>query len=104
MSEGELENGIKGTLPPCLDFAVYHLQQYSFTFKDLPTTMGRKTLSKEGRAALAQSRGFFEQRTSALQNALSQIEQRSLSGATKSKHVDVEEVFQEYVRETQHCT
>jgi hypothetical protein len=93
VSEGELENGIKGTLPPCLDFAFYHLQHSSFTFKSLPTTMGRKTLSEEARNALARSRGCFEQITSEQQNALSQIKQRSLSSATKVKHVDVGEVF-----------
>jgi hypothetical protein len=99
VSEGELENGIKGTLPPCLDFAVYHLQHSSFTFKDLlPSTMGRKTLSREGRAALARTRGYFAQTTPEQQKVLGQIEQRSLSGATKVKHVDVGNVFQEYVR------
>lgn len=97
MSEGELENGIKGTLPPCLDFEFYHLQHSLFTFKD-PGTMGRKTLSKEEQAALAQSRGYFKQKTSEEKNAIGQVEQKYLSGATKVRHVDVGEVFQKYVR------
>ncbi|KFZ17580.1 hypothetical protein V501_01669 [Pseudogymnoascus sp. VKM F-4519 (FW-2642)] len=59
--------------------------------------MGRKTLSKEEQAALARSRGCFEQKTSEEKNALGRVEQKSLSGATKVRHVDVGEVFQNFL-------
>jgi hypothetical protein len=33
VSEGECEYGIKGTLMPCLDFAVYYLQHIIVVYK-----------------------------------------------------------------------
>ncbi|KFY82068.1 hypothetical protein V498_08656, partial [Pseudogymnoascus sp. VKM F-4517 (FW-2822)] len=59
--------------------------------------MGRKTLSKEEQAALAQSRGYFKQKTSEEKNAIGQVEQKYLSGATKVRHVGVGEVFQNFL-------
>ncbi|KFY08696.1 hypothetical protein V492_05999 [Pseudogymnoascus sp. VKM F-4246] len=59
--------------------------------------MGRKTLSKEEQAALAQSRGYFKQKTSKEKNEIGQVEQKYLSGATKVRHVDVGEVFQNFL-------
>ncbi|KFY98575.1 hypothetical protein V500_01621 [Pseudogymnoascus sp. VKM F-4518 (FW-2643)] len=59
--------------------------------------MGRKTLSKEEQAALAQSRGYLKQKTSEEKNAIGQVEQKYLSGATKVRHVDVGEVFQNFL-------
>src|SRR3982074_2862955 len=60
--------------------------------------MGRKVLTQEERFALAQKRGYSAQSTPDRQNLLNQTEQRSLADATKNKHEDVGELWQEYVR------
>jgi hypothetical protein len=89
---------LQRTKLPLSCFTVFHLQHRLFSFKDqLSATMGRKTLTREDRIALAQKRGYSVQTTPDRQNLLSQTEQSSLADVTKERHEDVGELWQEYV-------
>jgi hypothetical protein len=59
--------------------------------------MGRKALSKQDHIDLAKKRGYFVQSSAEQQKVKAQTEQRSLTDATKNKHVEVANIFQEYV-------
>ncbi|KFZ23236.1 hypothetical protein V502_02284, partial [Pseudogymnoascus sp. VKM F-4520 (FW-2644)] len=70
----------------------------STPFKDLlPATMGRKALSKQDHIDLAKKRGYFVQSSAEQQKVKAQTEQRSLTDATKNKHVEVANIFQEFL-------
>ena len=60
--------------------------------------MGRKALSRQDRIDLAKKRGYFVQSSPDQQNVKTQIEQRTITDATKNKHLEVANIFEEYVR------
>ncbi|KFY17999.1 hypothetical protein V492_00214 [Pseudogymnoascus sp. VKM F-4246] len=59
--------------------------------------MGRKAISTQDHIDLAKKRGYSVQSSAEQQKVQAQTEQRSLTDATKNKHVEVASIFQEYV-------
>jgi hypothetical protein len=91
-----LESSIKAGSPPPSLFAVCYLQHSQLLFNDLfPAAMGRKALSIQDHIDLAKKRGYFVQCSPDEQKVKNQVEQRSLSDATKNKHEEVANIFQE---------
>jgi hypothetical protein len=97
VSEVRFESSIKADSPLPSLLVVYRLQQ-SFFKELLSTTMGRKALSRQDRINLAKKRGYFVQSSPDQQNVKTQVEQRTLANATKNKHLEVANIFEEYVR------